>query len=231
MSRHFCFCIPVRAAVFFFSLISLLVGAVSAAAAWYLVWAIDAGKVEDIAWQINNPQDAENFRLVAGHYKTPLIIAGVIFTLVAVMSLFGFIGACARNRRMVKAYSFMTWLILLVSMAAAGLNLYAAFYGKPICVDVTDAQGKHQVCSQLILSTSRKIVLCVVLAIELLVNLYIVLVIRRYYRQLEDEQEYRREFKLSPTGAGTYEANQSLLNPATGHYPYSDASNAFGHKA
>ena len=45
-------------------------------------------------------------------------------------------------------------------------------------------------------------------------------------KQLEEEREYRHEFRLNPTTSGTYEAKEGLLTQ--GHYPYSDSNNAFG---
>ena len=54
----------------------------------------------------------------------------------------------------------------------------------------------------------------------------IVVIIRRYVEQLEEEREYRHEFRLNPTTGGTYEAKEGLLTQ--GHYPYSDSNNAFG---
>ena len=57
-------------------------------------------------------------------------------------------------------------------------------------------------------------------------NTAIVVAIRRYYEQLEEEREYRHEFRLNPTSGGTYEAKEGLMTQ--GHYPYSDNANAFG---
>ena len=54
----------------------------------------------------------------------------------------------------------------------------------------------------------------------------IIVIIRRYYDQLEEEREYRHEFRLNPTTSGTYEAKEGLMTQ--GHYPYSDSANAFG---
>ena len=59
----------------------------------------------------------------------------------------------------------------------------------------------------------------------------IVTIIRRYYRQLEDEREYRHDFRLNPTGAGTYEAKEGLLAPQAAAYPYADAQHSFGSHA
>ena len=58
----------------------------------------------------------------------------------------------------------------------------------------------------------------------------IVIVIRRYVTQLEEEREYRHEFRLNPTTGGTYEAKEGLLTEG-GHYPYADQQHAFGSRA
>ena len=54
----------------------------------------------------------------------------------------------------------------------------------------------------------------------------IIVIIRRYYEQLEEEREYRHEFRLNPTVGGTYEAKEGLLTQ--GPYAYTDNHNAFG---
>ena len=46
----------------------------------------------------------------------------------------------------------------------------------------------------------------------------IVIVIRRYYEQLEEEREYRHDFRLTPTAGGTYEAKEGLLAQGPGHW-------------
>ena len=55
----------------------------------------------------------------------------------------------------------------------------------------------------------------------------IVVVIRRYVVQLEEEREYRHEFRLTPSANGTYEAKEGLLTDG-GHYAYSEPYNSFG---
>ena len=47
--------------------------------------------------------------------------------------------------------------------------------------------------------------------------------------QLEEEREYRHEFRLTPSANGTYEAKEGLLTE--GHYPYTDNQHAFGSRA
>ena len=45
--------------------------------------------------------------------------------------------------------------------------------------------------------------------------------------QLEEEREYRHEFRLTPSANGTYEAKEGLLTDG-GHYAYSEPYNSFG---
>ncbi|KAI0946555.1 hypothetical protein AcW1_009989 [Taiwanofungus camphoratus] len=129
MSRHFCCCIPVRAAVFVFSFLSCLAAAVAAALAWYLTYEVD--------------HHAQNYTNVTEDGKIMVIVVGVLFTIVALISLFGFIGSISRNRRFVKAYSALMWLVFFISLAASGLFLYVIYSGKALLRDcsTTDTQG------------------------------------------------------------------------------------------
>lgn len=52
-----------------------------------------------------------------------------------------FIGSIVRNRRMVKAYSFLTIIAFLLGSAAAGFLLYLVYSNKPFCLTV---EGKKE---------------------------------------------------------------------------------------
>ncbi|KAM5537106.1 hypothetical protein V8D89_009252 [Ganoderma adspersum] len=221
MSKHFCCCIPVRAAVFFFSLLSFLASGLTAAIGWYLVFLINSDKLEDAEKNMSD-QDKKTLDAVAHKYKWAFIVAAGIFTLIALMSFFGFVGSIIRNRRMVKAYSFMTVIIFILGTVATGFSLYATFSNKPLCVTIDGVQS----CATSNLSTGQKIGYTAFAVVQWLIDLYIVVIIRRYGEQLDEEREYRHEFRLNPTAPGTYEAKEGLLHQ--GHYPYSDNNNAFG---
>ncbi|KAI0916162.1 hypothetical protein AcV5_003176 [Taiwanofungus camphoratus] len=234
MSRHFCCCIPVRAAVFVFSFLSCLAAAVAAALAWYLTYEVD--------------HHAQNYTNVTEDGKIMVIVVGVLFTIVALISLFGygvpwsfcsaprrsdtspdmrrFIGSISRNRRFVKAYSALMWLVFFISLAASGLFLYVIYSGKALLRDcsTTDTQG-NTTTEQCDLHPSvwMKVVVTVAVFCHLMLHLYIVVVIRRYVEQLEEDGEaWRGSYKLTST-----EVNQGLLNPQPS-YPYADASHSFG---
>ncbi|KAI0360666.1 hypothetical protein OH77DRAFT_1493103 [Trametes cingulata] len=225
MSRHFCFCIPVRAGVFIFSFLSFAFAALMAGLTWFLLHLIESNKLSEVEDNLSDDEKAA-FEDNVHKYKWAVIVGAIIFTFVALVSFFGFIGSIVRNRRMVKSYSFMTVLSFLLLSLADGFLLFAVFSPKSYCATIND----RQVCTNNHLNVGQKIGLTVGVVISWLIQLYIVAVIRRYYRQLEEEREYRHDFKLAPTGAGTYEAKEGLLAPQ-GSYPYTDASHRFGSTA
>ncbi|KAI0682244.1 hypothetical protein C8Q76DRAFT_763642 [Earliella scabrosa] len=221
MSRHFCCCIPVRFAVFFLTLFSFLSAGACAGFLWFITYLIDNDKLDDFAKDVN-PQDKPAFDALVRKNKWGIVGAGALFTVVALFSFFGFVGSIIRNRRMVKAYSIMTIISFILGTAAAGFSLYLTFSNKTFCVDINNVET----CVSNKLGTGQKVGFTVAVLIQWLIELYIVVIIRRYVEQLEEEREYRHEFRLNPTTGGTYEAKEGLLTQ--GHYPYSDSNNAFG---
>ncbi|KAI0371964.1 hypothetical protein BV20DRAFT_132749 [Pilatotrama ljubarskyi] len=225
MSRHFCFCIPVRAGVFIFSFLSFASSALMAGLTWFLLHLIETNQLSDVEDKMSD-DEKKAFEDNVHKHKWAVIVGAIIFTFIALVSFFGFIGSVLRNRRMVKAYSFMTILSFLLLSLADGFILFAVFSPKSFCATIDN----KQICTNNHLNVGQKIGFTVGIFISWLIQLYIVTVIRRYYRQLDEEREYRHDFKLAPTGAGTYEAKEGLL-AAQGAYPYTDASHRFGNQA
>ncbi|KAH9849334.1 hypothetical protein C2E23DRAFT_387072 [Lenzites betulinus] len=225
MSRHFCFCIPVRAGVFVLSFLTFCTGALFAGLGWFLFHIIETG---DFARLETNMVESDKAPFEAGlkKYKWAVIVGSLIFTFIALISFFGFIGSIVRNRRMVKAYSFLTIIAFLLGSAAAGFLLYLVYSNKPFCLTV---EGTKE-CVANNIKIGEKIGLTAAVVVEWLGQLYIVTIIRRYYQQLEEEREYRNDFRLNPTSGGTYEAKEGLL-ATQGAYPYSDQQNRFGSHA
>ncbi|KAI0782731.1 hypothetical protein C8Q75DRAFT_811489 [Abortiporus biennis] len=228
MSRHFCCCIPVRVAVFVLSLASLIFGGLCSVAIWIIVHDIETGKtIGDV-----------DLSKIDNKGKIVFIVAGVITTIITLISLFGFIGAVIRNRKFVKIYSFMTWLVFLFYCAAAGFFFYGIFSGKnlfPGC-EVTNIETNVTTDCTIKLPLWQKIVSVACVIVSLFLSLYIAIVIGRYGHQLEDE-EWKHDYKLAknannnttytPTYYPPTAQEQGLLAP-TGHYPYSDAAHSFG---
>ncbi|KAH9925831.1 uncharacterized protein B0H18DRAFT_1008608 [Fomitopsis serialis] len=211
MSRHFCCCIPVRAGVFLFSLLSFLSAGFLAAIAWFGVHLILT--------------KADGYTNVPKRTEIILIVVGSIFTLMALTSFFGFIGSITRNRRFVKSYSFMSIFLFIGSLVSAALFLYTLYSEKNIttsCIVNENGAVKIDDCDTHV-STAGKIVATVIVAVEILVHLYIVVVIRRYVEQLEDESDFwQGPYKLTST-----DVNQGLMQ-SKAPYPYSDAAHSYG---
>ena len=77
-----------------------------------------------------------------------------------------------RNRRFVKAYSYLTWIVFFISLAASGFYFYAVFSGKNLFkgCQFTDANGVTRDCT-LNLPLGQKIGSVVVTVIELFIQL------------------------------------------------------------
>ncbi|PCH38990.1 hypothetical protein WOLCODRAFT_141041 [Wolfiporia cocos MD-104 SS10] len=211
MSRHFCCCIPVRAGVFLFSLLSFLLTGLLAAVTWFIVHQIDI--------------KAANYTNYTKENKIIIIVLAVIFTIMALASFFGFIGSITANRRFVKAYSTMSWILFLLSLASAGLFLYQIYTQKNITEDCIDKDGNGNItvdkCTTHV-STGVKIAATIIVIAEVFTHLYIVTVISRYVEQLDDQGAWQGQYKLTTT-----DVNQGLLN-TTAPYPYSEQQHSYG---
>ena len=100
MSKHFCCCIPVRAAVFFFSLLSLLSSGVVAASAWFVLYGAfflplqgtkTNATVPSLEIQHGKTLGDVDFSQISSAGKIAFIVAGSVFTLIALISLFGYV--------------------------------------------------------------------------------------------------------------------------------------------
>ncbi|KAF8515463.1 hypothetical protein JB92DRAFT_2914836 [Gautieria morchelliformis] len=200
-----------------------------------------AGFVAGICWfvLIKTQSDDNTFAHLTQSQKTAFGVVGGVYTLIALASLFGFIGSVIRRRSFVALYSTMCYIIFFIQCAASGYLIYSLFHATSVngatCQVVVNGQTENCVD----LSKKTKIFVIVFLVIELLIQAYIVAVIHRYVKQLDEEQSYHRTsghvdtaFNMGPTNAyyphQPLDQNQGLLAPK-GHYAYSDPHHSFGH--
>jgi len=181
-----------------------------------------------------------NFSQMGSTGKIAFIVAGSIMTVVALISLFGFVGAILRKRRFVKAYAWLSWIVFLINLAGAGFYFYAVFSGKnlfPGCKFQDPNDNNVERDCTIALPLWEKAVSVTLVILELFVALYIAVVIGRYVDQLEDEQYSHSEYKLAkPNNNSTYTptyypptAQEQGLLHSTPQYPYSDGAHSFGH--
>ncbi|KAF9652734.1 hypothetical protein BDM02DRAFT_3183419 [Thelephora ganbajun] len=203
--KYFCCCIPVRAAVFITSLLSLVGSGLGAGLFFWLVRTVDTRP--DLL-------DQSQIKITSGA-RIALIVAGVVLSIIAIISLFGFIGSVIRNRRMVKAYSILVWICFFFSLALTGFTFYLVF-SKSTLLQCFDKDLKEIPCST-VFNTGRKIGFVAGHVLGLIIQLYICIVIRRYVEQLEEEQAYKNDFGLNKKNTSYYpfqsiESNRGLLD-------------------
>jgi hypothetical protein len=222
-SRHFCICIPVRFGVFFLSFWSLIASGVVAGFIWFAL-----------------AQGGRNNVMIANNLKVGLIVAGVIYTLFALISLAGLVGSLIRSRKLVRTFSIFLWLQLFVSLAYL-IAFSIALFDKPLqnrliteCVSQTStgsaivqstnktprtAKDNDMTAEQIRAGcaspfTTNKPAFFVAFALFFLLTLYSCIIVRRYGKQLREEQDYQAN-----QGADT---TQSAFQPS--YYPHTPLS-------
>jgi len=106
-TRTFCCCLPVRFGVFVMTVLGALSGTIIAAVGW-----IQAAKFKD---------------QLANAAKIALYINSGVYTLLAVIAIFGFIGACIRNRTMVSTFFSILVAHLVFSIFSGAFTLHNIF--------------------------------------------------------------------------------------------------------
>jgi len=215
-SRTFCCCLPVRFGVFLLSLLALAAGAFVAVFGWIKLSHLQEhplGKTDEIA----------------------LWIQSSLFSLLAVLALFGFFGTLVKNRGMVSGFAIGIAIHLGFSIAAGCFSIYTMFAlnsqeALDSCLLILqkandDSDATMQTCkSKLILI---KAVLVVIYVLTWLIQLYAYFVVERYVDQLDEERLFEnpvmpRTIILQVGGPSQVTAG---LAPA---YSFTDPQQSFG---
>lgn len=174
-SRKFCCCLPVRFGVFVISLLGILGGALVSAAGWI---------------QIAKP---DNSLQLSSAERISLWLETVIYTLLAILSLFGFIGVFTKNRRFISTYATSMFIHWGFSVGTGAFYLFQLFH-KQGDQDVTNCENgdtgdiKHDLCKGAL--DVVKAVSVTVLTIVWLIELYGCIIVSNYADQLADEEEF-----------------------------------------
>ncbi|KDQ07770.1 hypothetical protein BOTBODRAFT_38559 [Botryobasidium botryosum FD-172 SS1] len=221
--EYFCCCIPARFGVFVLSILSLL----------------GAGSVAGLLWYIlvqNGRADTVDFD---GTQKTTFIVVAVFYTIFALVSLFGFIGAVARKKALVSIYSTVLWICLLLNVIAGAMVIYAITRRSDAGVAACKNRIGSDNASLCDASTGTKIGVIVSFVIQLLIQLYCCIIVARYVRQLDNEDAYStrsaaKYANVVPTGGSTYypppahSAHTELLGAKAEDYEFAAPHSSFG---
>jgi len=173
-SRTFCCCLPVRLGVFLLSLLAILGGSFIAVFGWIQIFHLKQhplGKIDQIA----------------------LWIQCSLFTLLAVLAVFGFFGAIVRNRGMVSGFAIALAIHLGFSIASGAFSIYTMFArdwqaALNSCLQNANdfSDTATQTCKQGIILI--KAVTVGVYVFTWLIQLYAYFVVERYVDQLDEER-------------------------------------------
>jgi len=242
-------------------------GGITAAAVWYVVVrTAKYGTVDDAMsssnwnttnWNLNTTNwesQLDSIALNKGQYYAYIVI-GIILSIYALLSVFGFIGSIVRNRALVAFYSTMLWILLLVNLAIGIYNIKSTIDRRNAlsqqCKDQTHDSDSGELVTlenkftTAACSAATKVGIAVGIAIfvvEWLLQLYACVIVKRYVSQLSEEQSFRaytpgnRVAKGGSEVVGSYYPHQPLgsqveLMPAPGGaYPYNQPDHSFGSK-
>jgi len=222
MSKHFCCCIPVRFGVFILSMLSLLGAGSVAGLVWYIL--VQNGRTD--TYDFDNMQ------------KNTLIAVGVFYSIFALVSLFGFIGAVARKKALVSIYSTILWICLLLNVLSGALVIYAITRHSDSGVASCKSRVGPNNADLCDASTGTKAGVIATFVVQLLIQLYCCVIVSRYVRQLDHEDAYSSrsaaKYANVPAAGSTYypppahSAHTELLPTKADGYEYAAPQNSFG---
>jgi len=225
-SRTFCCCIPVRFGVFILTLLVIIGGAIICAAGWV--------QVDGLRTHGATTSD-----------KVALWLHSGIFTLLTLLSIFGFIGCLTKSRNAVNAYSWGLLSFIFLSILSGAFTLWALF-NRP------DSQGDYLTCLNGATDDTTK-TLCgnggavykgvaVTLYIVIwLLMIYAYVIVDNYIEQLEDEMSAKETRQMinaisqprvtvQPVTVPTYASFGPTAQSATG-YTFAHQNQSYGNGA
>jgi uncharacterized membrane protein len=107
-SRTFCCCLPVRFGVFIITLLGMAGGVAFGGLGWY-----EVVKLKSQLTQFS---------------QAALYIHAILYSLLAIMSVFGFIGAIIRSRSFVSTFFAMLVAVFTFSVFSGAVTLYVLFH-------------------------------------------------------------------------------------------------------
>ncbi|TFY65717.1 hypothetical protein EVG20_g5368 [Dentipellis fragilis] len=171
-SRKFCCCLPVRLGVFIMTILSLGFGSAVAGVLWYGVLHPEKSKL-------------------AGSDKTMAIVTAVVWTLLAVVSLFGLIGAIIKQKACITVYAWLLWIHVILSIATGSYYIYTLFHSAEDdsikkCEGDNASDLEHGACKAAF-DVGRGILIAVYI-IMWLIEMWVASIASDYVGQLNEEE-------------------------------------------
>jgi len=174
---------------------------------------------------------------LADSEKVQLFVQAGLYTIMALISLFGFVGCLGRKRVLVSVYCWTSYILLAISIISGAVFLWNLFHQDTSqtvqnCINNvnnktgTDANLTDDVCEKgtKIFTAGARAVITIILTIFWLIQAYGCHIIHSYVHQLEEEEDANmRHGGMAPPMAINVNAG-----PQPTYYPFSDGQNAYG---
>jgi hypothetical protein len=188
-TRTFCCCLPVRFGVFVITILGMLGGTLLAVVGW----------LQTIKLQGMLPKTNE----------VALYIHASLYTLLAILSLFGFVGAIIKNRTMISIFFMMFVGHLVFSIFSGSFALYNIFNvsaGDAIqkCLNTPNSEGQQATEED----CNRGYTLLKALAVTIFIVVWLLqiwgcVITNNYISQLDDEEEAKGRWPKADVETGS----------------------------
>ncbi|KAJ7690710.1 hypothetical protein B0H17DRAFT_1064551 [Mycena rosella] len=214
MAAHYLCCLPLRLGVLVISFLQFIASAFAAGLVSYFL-VLDAQGKDSID--------------IPTRTKIVAIVVAVLYGLVALVSLTGFIGAIRKKESQVGMFSNLLRFFLVVQVAVVTAYFVLYFLDKDkfrkLCIGDSTDQKVIDVCNANDISLWALIVSAI---LPIICQAYGVYIVSSYVKKLHNENFLRQEsfgFK-GPGYMPVHEETHPLTHQAT--YPYADNSHSFG---
>jgi len=212
-SRTFCCCLPVRFGVFLLSLLALAGGGLLAIVGWM-----------QLSHLKEHPLEKTD--------QIALWIQTSVFSLLAVLAIFGLFGAMIRNRGMVSSFAIAIAIHLGFSIASGCFSIYTMFARNSqatldSCMEKAndDSDTTMQSCKRGLILI--KALMVVIYVLTWLVQLYAYFVVERYVDQLDEERMF--ENPVMPRAMVLQAGGPQVTTSLPPSYTFTEPRQAFGH--
>ncbi|KAF9036125.1 hypothetical protein BDZ89DRAFT_1036115 [Hymenopellis radicata] len=202
--HHFCCCMPLRVGVFVLTALALISSGAAAAVLWIALP------------RAMGTHDAHS------HYKIVIGVSAAIYTIMALIALFGLIGTIRKRISFVRTFLSLLYLILVLDIAVGAFAIYVV-YSKNTAITGTECTTVNGVVSCAdddgMTHQISKASIIVSFAVTFLISLYQCVLVHSYVKELQEKESHRGSYAAVnvPLVAGSYA-------PIGGHHgkEYSD---------